>query len=194
MRSKARLALSVAALFLCFTGASPARSQAQDAASPKTATTPPAEVPPHTYRLDYTLTESEGGKKIDSRRYSLETGGGTNSGRSWSSYIESGTRVPVESKGDTNHQYNEYQYIDVGTKFRCSISQRDGAQVLDTGLTLSSVAPDATDIDARHPILRNLEIGNVTPIQTGKTTLVGSAEDPNSGRTFLLEVTVTEIK
>jgi hypothetical protein len=194
MRSKVRLTVALATLFVCFASASPMQAQAKDATQPKAEAPLPAEVPPHSYRLDYTLTESEGGKKIDSRRYSLETGGGTNSGRSWSSYIESGTRVPVESKGDTNHQYNEYQYIDVGTKFRCSISQRDGAQVLDTGLTLSSVAPDATDIDARHPILRNLEIGNVTPIQTGKTTLVGSAEDPNSGRTFLLEVTVTEIK
>ena len=188
MRSKARLALSVAALFLCFTGASPARSQTQDAASPKTATTPSAEVPPHSYRLDYTLTESEGGKKIDSRQYSIETGGGTNNGRQWSSYVNIGTRVPVGSKGD-----GSYQYIDVGIKLRCSISPRDGAQVLDTGFTLSSVAPDAANVDGR-PILRELEIGNQTPIETGKVTLVGTADDPNSGRKFVLEVTVTEIK
>jgi hypothetical protein len=188
MRSKAHLALSVAALFLCFTGASPARSQAQDAASPKTATTPPAEVPPHTYRLDYTLTETEGGKKIDSRQYSVVAGGGTNSGRQWEGHVDIGTRVPVGLKNDS-----DYQYIDVGAKITAFISMRDGVQVLDTHFDFSSVGPDDTKIDGR-PILRTIGIENQAPVLLGKAMTVATADDPNSGRRFVLEVTVTENK
>ena len=78
-------------------------------------------------RLDYTLTESEDGKKIDSRQYSIGTGGGTQSGRSWQGQVKIGTRVPVVMKSD-----GTIEYIDVGTKINGFISMRDDAQVLHT--------------------------------------------------------------
>ncbi len=67
------------------------------------------------YRLDYTLTESESGKKIDSRRYSINLGGEGQTQRSIGQ-VEIGTRVPFESKPD-----GTVQYIDVGTKITGSL-------------------------------------------------------------------------
>jgi hypothetical protein len=178
-------AASMAALFFCVAIAS---APAQDAAPPKAETTPQAQAPPRSYRLDYTLTESEDGKKIDSRQYSISVGGGTPSGRPWQGQVQIGTRVPVVMKSD-----GTIQYVDVGTKINGFISMRDGAQVLDTDCDVSSAAPDEAKVDGR-PILRTLMIRNETPVAIGKAMMVGTAEDPNSKRKFQLEVAVTEIK
>jgi hypothetical protein len=186
MIKKAPLAASIAALLFCVAIASAA--PAQDAARPKAEATPQAQTPPRSYRLDYTLTESEDGKKIDSRQYSIGTGGGTQSGRSWLGQVKIGTRVPVVMKSD-----GTIEYVDVGTKINGSIIMRDDAQVLHTDCDVSSVAPDEAKVDGR-PILRTLTISNETPIVVGKAMVVGTAEDPNSKRKFQLEVTVTEIK
>jgi hypothetical protein len=178
-------AASMAALFFWVaTAAAPA----QDAARPKAETTPQAQTPPHSYRLDYTLTELEDGKKIDSRQYSISTGGGTQSERAWQGQVKIGTRVPVVMKSD-----GTIEYVDVGTKINGFISMRDDAQVLFTDCDVSSVVTDDAKVDGR-PILRTLTISNQTPIVVGKPMMVGAADDPNSKRKFQLEVTVTEIK
>jgi hypothetical protein len=186
MIKKAPLLASIAALFFCVAIASAAPPQ--ETGSPKAEATTQAQTPPRSYRLDYTLTESEDGKKIDSRQYSISVGGGTASGRPWQGQVQIGTRVPVVLKSD-----GTIEYVDVGTKINGFISMRDGAHVLDTDCDVSSVAPDEAKVDGR-PILRTLMIRNETPVVIGKAMMVGTAEDPNSKRKFQLEITVTEIK
>jgi len=177
--------VSIAALFFCVATTS---APAQDVAQPKSEAAPQAQTPPHSYRLNYTLTELADGKKIDSREYSISVGGGTQSGPPWQGVVEIGTRVPVVMKSD-----GSIQYVDVGTKIVGFISTRDGTQVLRTNCDVSSVAPDETKVDGR-PILRTLTIVNEAPVAVGKAVLVGTADDPDSKRKFELEVTVTEIK
>ncbi len=175
----------LAALFL---GVAIASARAQDATPPKTEATPQAQTPPHSYRLDYMLTELEDRKKIDSRQYSISVGGGTQGGPPWQGVVEIGTRVPMVMKSD-----GSIQYVDVGTKIVGFISTRDGTQVLRTNCDVSSVAPDEAKVDGR-PILRTLTIVNEAPVALGKAVMIGTADDPNSKHKFQLEVTVTEIK
>jgi hypothetical protein len=186
MIKKAPLAASIAALVFCVAIASAAPPQ--DTGSPKAEATPQAQTAPRSYRLDYTLTESQDGKKIDSRQYSIIIGGGTQNGRPWQGHLRIGTRVPVVTKSD-----GTIEYVDVGTKINGFIFMRDGAQVLNTDCDVSSVVPDEAKVDGR-PILRTLMISNETPVTVGKAVTVGTADDPNSKRKFQLEVTVTEIK
>lgn len=180
------IALMAVALMIGAAAAMPAPGQ--DGASPKTAAAPQAEIPPHAFRLDYTLVETEGAKKIDSRQYSLNVGGGGQNGRSWSGQVQIGNRVPAGTKTD-----GTAQYLDVGTRINGSISTRDGVRVLDTYCDVTSVVPDQAKVDGR-PVLRTLTISNSAPITEGKSALVGIADDPNSNRGFQLEVTVTELK
>jgi hypothetical protein len=142
----------------------------------------------HSYRLDYLLTETEDGKRIDSRKYSLNMGGGGQAGRSLYGRIQVGTRVPVGAKTD-----GTAQSIDVGTTIVAAVTLRDGVLDLSTTCDLTSAAPDATKIDGR-PILRTLTLVADAPLTQGKPMLVGTADDPDSKREFQLEVTVTEMK
>jgi len=177
-------AASIAGLLL-YVAMAPAH--AQDAAPRAAEATRQASPSPHSYRLDYALTELEDGKKIDSRQYSLSLGGGTQGTQPWQGEVQIGTRIPVVMKSD-----GSIQYVDAGTKIVGFISTREGTQLLRTNCDVSSVAPDEANVDGR-PILRTLTIVNEAPIALGKAVLVGTADDSNSKRKFELEVTVTEI-
>src|SRR5215831_16849344 len=62
----------------------------QDATAPKRAADPSE--PGHSYRLDFTISELEDGKKINTRQYSMSLNA------SDQNEIKIGTRVPVEVK------------------------------------------------------------------------------------------------
>ncbi|HXO87013.1 MAG TPA: hypothetical protein VN885_00080 [Candidatus Acidoferrales bacterium] len=101
--------------------------------------------------------------------------------------MQIGTKIPAGMKSDGTNQY-----VDVGIRICGLLRMRDGAEVLDTDVDVSSLAPDEAKVDG-HPILRTLTISNQTPVGVGKAMMVGTADDPNSKRKFQLEVTVTEI-
>lgn len=184
MRASKYLGASLALALLI--GGAVTLTGAQDASAPHSTQNAQAEAPPNAYRLDYTLTELQAGKKVDARQYSVNIGA---EGRERAmGRIQIGTRVPVSTKAD-----GTVDYLSVQTTISGTLYMRDGVQVLDTVCDVSSVAPDKTGFGG-HPILRTLTINNSTPLVEGKPVLVGTADDPNSDREFQLEVKVTELK
>ena len=141
------------------------------------------------YRLDFTVSELEDGKKVNTRQYSMNSKSGD------SNEIKIGTRVPVE----TNKQ-GEFQYLDVGTNIWCRL--RDAADVASLGSNvLLNVKADITNFampeqqgQRVQPVIRQLRIESSTIGMPGKTLLVGTVDDPNSKRQFQLEVVVTRLK
>jgi len=159
---------------------------AQDA-KPATEATEPG----HAYRLDFTLTELEDGKKINSRQYSM------NLNASDQSEIKIGTRVPVEVKGD------EYQYIDVGTNIWCRMRDRKDITWLGNDNVLLNVRSELSNFAISEPertrpgpgpTIRQMKIDASTIAVVGKPMVVGVVDDPNSKRQFQLEVTVTKLR
>jgi len=158
------------------------------AAQADTAKNPEAEVTRSAYRLDYTMSELEEGKKINSRQYSMNSRSGD-----WNE-IKIGTRVPVESKE------GEFQYLDVGMNIRCHlVDKTDGAQ---PGSSVSlSVTADVSNFaipeqqgQSMRPTIRQMKIEASTITPLGKPTVVGVVDDPNSKHQFQLEVTVTKLR
>jgi hypothetical protein len=162
------------------------RAHAQGNSSPKAAPVGTVQAG-HSYRLDYTLTESDEGKKIDTRQYALELGPWHDNQRS-SGRIQIGTRIPASTKTD-----GTTQYLDVGTTITGNLSLADGAMTLDSYCEVTSVAPGQDNNGTGRPVLRTLTISNNTPVTQGKPMLVGIAEDPTSNHRFQLDVTVTEL-
>lgn len=167
-------------------GTSVSRAWSQDVAKAKPV--PEATEPGHAYRLDFTVSEMEDGKKINFRQYSMNTRGGEQD------ELKIGTRVPVESKS------GEFQYIDVGTNILCRL--RDIADVtwlandvmLNLRAEISNFAVPEQQGQNMRPILRQLKIESSTIAVVGKPLVVGSVDDPNSKHQFQLEVTVTKLR
>jgi hypothetical protein len=143
---------------------------------------------PHAYRLDFSVSEMEGGKKINARQYSMNMNGGDEN------QIKIGTRVPVEAK------QGEFQYLDVGTSIWCRLRDRSDLVWLVNDVSLkirtdiSNFAVPEQQGQQVRPVLRQLSINASTLALVGKPVVVGSVDDPNSKRQFQLEVTVTKLR
>ena len=160
----------------------PASSQDSDAS--KKSDSPE---PGHSYRLDFTISELEDGKKINSRQYSINLNSGDQN------EIKIGTRVPVDAK------QGEFQYLDVGTSIWCRLRDRADVAWLADDVMLqvrSDLSNFAIPEQAQNnrPIIRQVKIDSSAIATVGKPLVVGGADDPNSKRQFQLEVMVTRLK
>ncbi len=141
------------------------------------------------YKLDFTVSEMEEGKKINTRQYAMNSRSGD------ANEIKIGTRVPVE----TNRQ-GEFQYLDVGTNIWCRLKDAADVASLRSNVLLN-VKADITNFampeqqgQRVQPVIRQLRIEASTIGVPGKSLLVGTVDDPNSKRQFQLEVTVTKLR
>ena len=167
----------------------PQRALSQDASSSK----PAAEStePGHAYRLDFTVSELDDGKKVNARQYSMNLNAGDQS------EIKIGTRVPVEVKGD------QFQYIDVGTNIWCRMRDRKDISWLGNNDVLLNVRSELSNFAVPEqertrpgpgPTIRQMKIDASTIAVVGKPMVVGIVDDPNSKRQFQLEVAVTKLR
>ncbi|MFZ0761996.1 MAG: hypothetical protein WAM69_18770 [Candidatus Sulfotelmatobacter sp.] len=186
---KAMVVWLLAAVMTLCSGSKP--SQAQDTASKAE----PAPKPVEAYRLDFSFNELENGKKVNSRRYSINL-----NVPGQSRDVKISTRVPVctGSNGpDNSNPCSQYQYIDVGTNITSEMNQRgDGQLELRVNSEVSNI-----DIEREHehnvpraPVIREIKIEGSTVVVLGKPIVIGSVDDPNSESQFQLEVTVTKLK
>lgn len=140
--------------------------------------------PATAFRIDFALDESEGGKTVNTRHYSMNLVPGF----ATSNEIKIGTRVPVEGKE------GNMQYIDVGTNIWSRMVERGDSLQLEVRADISNFANPEQENRASMPLLRQLHISASTVATIGKPTVVGIVDDPNSKRQFELSVTVTKLK
>ena len=143
------------------------------------------------YRLDFSINELEDGKKINTRRYStnLTYGSGTD-GMGGGQSLKIGTRVPVQS------EQGKFDYLDIGTSITAHmISFFDKPPSLDVSAEISSFpASNEGRANGTPPLIRQLRIGGTTAIILNKPMIIGSVDDPDSRRSFQLEVLVTKLQ
>lgn len=144
------------------------------------------------YRLDFSLNELDGGKKTNSRHYSMDLTTGS------SNEIRIGTRVPIVSgraePGAGANVNTQWQYIDVGTTIWAYLRGKEDSD--DWQLEVKS---DVSDMDrgaenAIAPIVRQMKFTGTTLLVTGRPIVIATMDDPNSSRQFQLEVTATKLR
>lgn len=139
--------------------------------------------PLRTYKLDFSINELDGGKKVDSRQYSMVM---NNFGRPGD--VRAGTRVPAGVKSD-----GTVEYLDVNTSINVNLYNRGGQDAADVSCNVTSMAP-GTDPASARPVLRTFSISGGSALLEGRPIVLGVADDPNTKRQFQLEMTVTELK
>lgn len=164
----------------------------KNATAQESGSKPAAEAPEpgHAYRVDFLMSELEGGKKINSRQYALNLNAGEND------EMKIGTRIPVEVK------QGEIQYLDVGTALWCRLRDRGWPNfawlgndvMLNLRAEISNFAQPDQQSASMRPAIRQMKIEGSTIAIAGKQMVVGVVDDPNSKRQFQLEVTVTRLK
>lgn len=166
-------------LLLILLGIQPV-TRAQDAHATVTTDTTQREV--GAYHLDFSINELAEGKKINSRKYSMNL---TDEGKP--KELKIGTRVPIESEN------GKFEYLDVGTSITVQLVSWQTPLSLDVVVDISNFATPEDATRGGRPILRQIRISTRTPIVLGKSVVAGSVDDPNSNHQFQLEVTATKL-
>jgi hypothetical protein len=167
-----------------------ASSAAPQGSSSQENARPPAR---ETYRLEYTITEMEDGKKLNARSYSVmcEDRGSPTRG-----VLKVGSRVPVVTGGAANAVQTQFQYLDVGMNIDARLDvTASGDLTLQSDVDMSSVAnaDRSAQVDG-NPVIRQLHVSSFNAITVGKPVVISTADDVASNRQFQIQVVATKLK
>ena len=143
------------------------------------------------YRLTYTTTETDSGKKIGVQHFAVVvvSGGKTE--------LKQGSRVPVvigEVHPDRTKQGSQVQYVDVGLNIEASLnSYLDGVR-LRTKVEQSTLAEEESGVGAQDPLIRQAFLEGTSTLVQGKPLVLGSLDIPGSTRHQEIEVVSEQIR
>jgi type II secretory pathway component GspD/PulD (secretin) len=141
------------------------------------------------YKLTYTFTESDAGKKIGVQHLSLVVAVG---GRTT---LKNGSRVPV-----TTGSYNtsgaavqtQFTYLDIGTNIDASLDQMEGGARLRSKVEQSSV--EESTAHTQDPVVRQSVLEGTSFLTAGKPDVLGTLDIAGSTRHLEIEVVMEPVK
>jgi type II secretory pathway component GspD/PulD (secretin) len=137
------------------------------------------------YRLTYTIYESENGKRLTSRKLTLTVAPGQKA------YLRQGTRIPIVTGASTApsaDKSSQVQYIDIGLNIEASIEGAPDSFRLRTKVEQSSLADEQSGVGAQDPIIHQSVFEEASILTPGKPLLLGSVAVPGSPRSQEIEV------
>jgi type II secretory pathway component GspD/PulD (secretin) len=146
--------------------------------------------PKKTFRLVYTVTETDSGKKIGVQHFAMVLAPG---GRT---VLKQGSRVPVatgsmDQKGGPNT--TQFTYLDVGLNIDASIDGYADGVRLRTKVEQSSVAEEHLIAGVQEPIIRQTVLEGTSILTQGKPMVLGSADVSGSTRHLEVEVVLEAV-
>jgi hypothetical protein len=148
---------------------------------------------PTVYRLEYTITEMEGTKKLSSRTYTLQAEDGK------SAAMRVGTRIPVATGSPSlTEGAVSYNYMDVGVNLDVTASVMDATNLrLKTNIEISSVIAPATPAGGTRqppPATRQTRDSSTTVIPLDKLVTLTTQDDPSYNTTTQVQVIAKVVK
>jgi hypothetical protein len=161
---------------------------------------PDAKAPAATLKLQVTLVEREGDKKVTSLPYTFFLEAGEGGPASPWMKLRTGSRVPIYTGKDY-----AMQYIDIGTSIDArGIATEDGRFGILLNLERSWVegevaiptakSEETSPGNFKEPVIRQFKTELSLPMRDGQTTETTQAADPGSGRVLTLTVTMNVVK
>jgi type II secretory pathway component GspD/PulD (secretin) len=137
------------------------------------------------YRLTYTITEIDDGKRVGSQRLGLVVTPGQKT------VLKQGSKVPVVTgpSGDGKANQNlEVQYVDVGLNIDATTEAIPEGVRLRTKVEQSSLADEKSGLGAQDPVIRQTLLDDYSTLVEGKPLVLGSLDIPGSTRRQEIEV------
>ena len=143
------------------------------------------DTPKQTYRLVYTLTESESGKRIGVQHFAMVVVTGQQV------TLKQGDKVPVLTGSydkNSSSQQTEFTYLDVGMSFDSTLDRFANGLRLRSVVLKSSLAESQVNAPGQDPIVRQIELKGTSVIVPGKPQILGSLDIAGSTRHVDVEV------
>src|SRR5262249_23081049 len=135
------------------------------------------------YRLDLLLSESENGKRINTRNYSFVVE------ERKSVRLRQGLRVPV-----TVGSSAQFQYMDVGLSIDADLGEVATCIHINLSLYESSFSTEQQRSPGGNPVVRQFKNQVQAVIPPGKQTVVSSVEELDSKKRVDIELTATKLR
>jgi type II secretory pathway component GspD/PulD (secretin) len=143
------------------------------------------DVPSKVYRLTYTFTEVEDGKRTGSQHYVLLAVAGERT------IFKQGSRVPIvigTVEKQTTAQSSAIQYVDVGLSIDATVSGSPENLMLRSKIEQSSLAGEKTAKVAPDPVVRQTVLQGSSELAQNKPAVLGSLDIPGTTRHLEIEV------
>ncbi len=147
--------------------------------------------PKKIYRLTYTITESDGGKRLGIQHFSMIVASG---GRTT---LKQGSKVPIvtgTSNPGSSSEQTQMTYLDVGMNFDASLDEFVDGVRLRTKVEQSGIAEEKSGVGAQDPIVRQTVLEGTSILVPGKPLTLGSLDVPGSTRHLEIEVVLEAVR
>jgi type II secretory pathway component GspD/PulD (secretin) len=143
--------------------------------------------PRKVYRLTYTITEVDAGKRTGAQHFVFLASDGQRS------IFKQGSRIPVvtgvrNEHGDTASLNSEMQYMDVGLSIEATISGAPDTLNLRSKVEQSSPADELPVSGTHNPRFRQTVLDETFQLAQGKPLVLGSFDFPGTARHQEVEV------
>jgi len=132
-----------------------------------------------TYRLTFTITDTDGGKRVGTQSFTLIAASGEKT------VLKQGGRVPVVTgvyDSDNSTHTSQFQYLDVGLTIDATVdSFADGVR-LRSKVEQSSLAEEKSGAGTQDPVLHQTTLDGTSTLVLGKPLVLGSLDVPGSTR------------
>jgi len=150
--------------------------------------------PRKTYRLTYTITELDAGKRIGTEHYSMIVVTGQRA------TLKQGSKVPVLTGSynagvakDPGIQ-TQYTYLDIGMNFAATLDEIEHGARLNSKVEQSSVADEKSGTVEQDPIVRQTVLESTSFLSLGKPLMLGSVDIPGTTRHMDIEVVMEQVQ
>jgi type II secretory pathway component GspD/PulD (secretin) len=143
------------------------------------------DLPRKVYRLTYTITDVEDGKRMGSQHFVILAVAGERT------TFKQGSRIPIvigTVEKQSTAQSSEIQYQDIGLSIEATVSGSPENLVLRTKIEQSSVGGDKSEVVAPDPVIRQTALQESTELAEKKPLILGSLDIPGATHHQEIEV------
>jgi type II secretory pathway component GspD/PulD (secretin) len=147
--------------------------------------------PRKTYRLTYTITETDNGKRAGTQSVVLIAALGQKT------VFKQGSRVPIvtgTSDPERSTQNSQVQYVDVGVTIEATVEVYGDGVRLQTKIEQSSLAEDKSGAVPQDPVINQAVLTERSDMVLGKPLTLGLFGLPGTTRTQVIEVVAEAVR
>jgi type II secretory pathway component GspD/PulD (secretin) len=145
--------------------------------------------PKKTYRLTYTITETDGGKRVGTQHFTMVVVTGQRT------VLKQGIKVPIVTGSMTEGTSTKSQvtYLDIGMNFDATLDEFVNGVRLRTKVEQLSVAEEKSGLGPQDPVIRQTTLEGTSFLTLGRPLMLGTLDIPDSTRHLDLGVVMEQV-
>ncbi len=146
--------------------------------------------PKKVYRLTYSITEVDGGKRVGTQHIAMIVAGGQRT------VMKQGNKVPIVTGSTTegNSTKSQVTYLDVGLNFDATLDESVNGVRLRTKVEQMSLAEERSGVGAEDPVIRQTSVEGTSILTEGKPLILGSIDIPATTRHLDIDVLMEAVR